>query len=919
MSFSNFLYTLVFSPVEHIIEAVFYYIRYFFPTAGVAAAIVGVSLVVNFLSLPIYNIAEFQQLKERDMKKRLSYRSSRIRKAFKGEERFLILSAYYRLNHYNPVYALREVASVLVQVPFFIAAYHFLSNCTELAASLGPIKSLAKPDSLLVIGSFRLNLLPVLMTVMNVISGIIYTRDAPLREKIQSPFLALVFLFLLYGSPSGLVLYWTLNSLFSLAKNAVKSFCPRPWIVVELCVSFVALAVVAVGVYLNITLHLHMRFFYIFLLVPAVIPVARIAGAKLSRMKALSLDGFASWPLLFFSCLAAALLMGLALPSSLISTSPEEFAFLGSTDSPLSYIASSLTFAAGLCIVWPMCIFGMADRRHRPAIAITMLIIAVTMILNVFVFRHDYGYVSVTGEVESLNGLRESGPLRVFGPVLAVAVILLLFALFLFVRKARWIPGIMASVCVALLLYAMPKLLHIHTTFSKYRQTHVSIHEEKDDGGLEPIIHLSKTGKNVIKIFLDKSMGVFVPYIMRQFPELLESYRGFTLYPNTVSFSNFTIEGSPALFGGYEYSPAEINKRKEELLNKKTNEAQLLLPRIFSEAGYAVTITDPVYTSYENGLDEDFMQDCPDAKVVRTSGKYSKLYVRGQQLADTGLDELVRDGIIRFFVLQCLYPPLRYYYYIGGQSSNSAGFIDAYSTLYYLPSLTDTEATRDTYMLLYNKTAHDVTVLEEPDYHPGMSKRGDPAGSGADTVYPYQSGNDLVFYECNAAALLQVGKWLDALKSMGVYDNTRIVIVGDHGAKALPHFSEGFSVNDDYGWFHTLLMVKDFGADGDFMLDDSFMTNADSVWMSLEGLGLDMTNPYTGKRLSDGKKEKAGGVNVFLSLNANSSGYINSTQYPIDINRGYHVSDDIYKESNWVPFARWIQNHPEDIPEGAAR
>lgn len=61
------------------------------------------------------------------------------------------------------------------------------------------------------------------MTVINIVSGMIYTRGMPLKSKIQLYGMALVFLVLLYGSPSGLVFYWTLNNVFSLIKNIVMS------------------------------------------------------------------------------------------------------------------------------------------------------------------------------------------------------------------------------------------------------------------------------------------------------------------------------------------------------------------------------------------------------------------------------------------------------------------------------------------------------------------------------------------------------------------------------------------------------------------------------------------------------------------------------------------------------------------------
>ncbi len=57
------------------------------------------------------------------------------------------------------------------------------------------------------------------MTIINIGSGIIYTKGFPLRDKLQLYGMAGLFLVLLYNSPAGLVYYWILNNIFSLVKN----------------------------------------------------------------------------------------------------------------------------------------------------------------------------------------------------------------------------------------------------------------------------------------------------------------------------------------------------------------------------------------------------------------------------------------------------------------------------------------------------------------------------------------------------------------------------------------------------------------------------------------------------------------------------------------------------------------------------
>ena len=81
-----------------------------------------------------------------------------------------------------------------------------------------------------------------------------------------------------------------------------------------------------------------------------------------------------------------------------------------------------------------------------------------------------------------------------------------------------------------------------------------------------PSIPLSRTGKNVIVLMLDRAVGTQVPYIFNEKPELKEKFDGFTYYPNTISYGPQTNFGAPALYGGYDYTPERMNARENESL-----------------------------------------------------------------------------------------------------------------------------------------------------------------------------------------------------------------------------------------------------------------------------------------------------------------------------------------------------------------
>jgi len=146
-----------------------------------------------------------------------------IREVFKGQERFAMLSELYRQHGYSQFMTLRASIGVLLQIPFFFAAYHLLSHMDALhGVSFGPIRDLGAADALFAIGGVSINVLPILMTVVNLVSAFFYTHDLSRRDKVQLYGMAALFLVLLYNSPAALTFYWTLNNVYSLGKNIVE-------------------------------------------------------------------------------------------------------------------------------------------------------------------------------------------------------------------------------------------------------------------------------------------------------------------------------------------------------------------------------------------------------------------------------------------------------------------------------------------------------------------------------------------------------------------------------------------------------------------------------------------------------------------------------------------------------------------------
>lgn len=199
----DFIYTLLIAPLEYWMHAAL--VWGYSHTEAWGPAIVVMSLAVNIVILPIYIKAEKWQEGERALRKSFEAKEAMIKRTFKGQERFAMISTMHRQAGYSPFLSLRSSLGFFLQIPFFFAAYHFLSHFEPLAGvSFLGIADLSKPDAMIHLGAFSVNVLPILMTVINLASALVYTHNMTRRDKMQLYGMAAVFLVLLYDAASGL-------------------------------------------------------------------------------------------------------------------------------------------------------------------------------------------------------------------------------------------------------------------------------------------------------------------------------------------------------------------------------------------------------------------------------------------------------------------------------------------------------------------------------------------------------------------------------------------------------------------------------------------------------------------------------------------------------------------------------------------
>ncbi|WP_413853904.1 membrane protein insertase YidC [Candidatus Ruminimicrobium bovinum] len=121
----------------------------------------------------------------------------------------------YRTNKVNP---LGGCLPMLLQLPIFWALFQTLRNAYELRYSpwILWVKDLSASDSLAYIGGISLNVLPLVMGIGMFLQQKMSTATSDPTQRKMMYIMPIVFTFLFWRFPSGLVLYWLTNSVFSM-------------------------------------------------------------------------------------------------------------------------------------------------------------------------------------------------------------------------------------------------------------------------------------------------------------------------------------------------------------------------------------------------------------------------------------------------------------------------------------------------------------------------------------------------------------------------------------------------------------------------------------------------------------------------------------------------------------------------------
>ncbi len=908
----DFVYTLLIAPLEYWMHAALVWGHGL--TLNWGWAIVVMSLIVNTVILPIYIKAERWQESERALRKSFEPTERMIRRTFKGQERFAMLTTLHRQAGYSPLLALRSSIGFFLQIPFFFAAYHFLSHFEPLAGvSFLGLSDLSKPDAAISLAGFSINVMPLLMTAINLASALIYTHNLTRRDKLQLYGMAAVFLVLLYDAASGLVLYWTCNNIYSLAKNIVwqelgrarpllqrvleriralrARRAPEPFpcragdaaafvlwaagavlalissnqttFLSESLKTYVSLAsdaafVASIAAALVSSLRLRLwRRHPILLLLSIVIAwyglrvwgkwfffgehrrAFAVTGGFLFLIPALGVLN-AGWglgrflfpkvhslrsskpagTLLVPAGLWLTVLLAAYLPVQAYCTAAEIF-------SPTAVVlAKSLMWTALLGAgIW---IFGFLAEASGAKNFAGWLLGAVAAVLTVYAFVLPL-------DVGTIDAFQIARPEALFGDVnllvdlVVVAGTLALFAVVIRKGGARWIKTVFVICLLGALVNGTLLLWDSRGQWKSMEQARsgAAAQDVQLPAYTERLFSLSPSGQNIVVVMLDSFTGTHVEEILKAAPELREQLEGFVWYPDNVSAGGSTNTGVASILCGAACSPQALNAAGDAPLAEKINIRYAdLVDRLGDDWDVAL---------YERNWLEQMRLERHTSRDVLAIRNLSEAYT-DRYIARHGI-EIGRGDSDNFLLAVSVFSSVPWsgknLIYKGGRwferllgDKESALMLRAlrdWALMEQLPELSNTRARKpNTFKFIDTELTHSpwfmdpeaCRVVKNPERR--ISPEGIPLSHLATEV----------------CSLRSLARWFAWMRSQGVWDNTTVVLAGDHSGADDPDFNSRFKGVEAPSRANALMLVKRAGASGPLRISRALMNPAAaaSIW-----------------------------------------------------------------------------------------
>jgi len=329
----------------------------------------------------------------------------------------------------------------------------------------------------------------------------------------------------------------------------------------------------------------------------------------------------------------------------------------------------------------------------------------------------------------------------------------------------------------------------LRADFSKYNRSYTRYLS------YEPSMSLSKEG-NVIVFLTDRLDSLWMDEVIDRYPDVKDHFDGFTFYQNNISHNTNTFPSVPQMLTNYRYKGTEWADYTSKAWEGDT------VPKVLTENGYNVNLLIDSLTTYStvNQLEGQCfnIKDC-DADDIKFN-----------YIGDGGIIPTMTQ-----ISLSRLSPyALKSFFTLGLGSNLSSKFIE-YKNDYpdIMPMAIGVSSDIDYYNYLRrNRLNADSDEKTFSFIHLNCSH-----GSSAETVNLYDRHEKVDIYSTTRGGFQILFEYFDQMKKLGVYDNSTIIVLGDHGRAPAE-----IEIDDEPGLtsaITTALLVKPAGERGELKLD----------------------------------------------------------------------------------------------------
>lgn len=336
----------------------------------------------------------------------------------------------------------------------------------------------------------------------------------------------------------------------------------------------------------------------------------------------------------------------------------------------------------------------------------------------------------------------------------------------------------------------------------------------------EPAMSLS-ADENIVVFLSDRLDGFWMDDLLEQYPELKEKLDGFTFYQNNVAHNTNTFPSVPQMLTNTLYNGKEWPNYMQSAWSGRTLPSELK-----REGGYDINLLPDCITTINNPR---FISDQCD-NIAYASDDAVKYCYLGQY------------GILHA-TLKLSSARLSPYYFKGKMAKGLGAnvgrhFIEIDHDLAD-QQLTSMKPNTDLRFMSYLRE-HGLNADNENKTFSFIHLSGAHTCSNELAALYQPVTKDADFYQTTRGDFEIIFEYMEQLKNLGLYDNTTIIILGDHGRSPVEINPVKHTLN---GAITTTLMIKPRGSSGELAFDRySELSNDNFSASVLEFAGIDHTD-----------------------------------------------------------------------------